>query len=551
MSPGRILAAGVLVASLALSGCGGGSATTSRSSAPSRSSITLLMATGPDSLDPAVGYTTQALEPDWLAYTPLVTYVHSTGDPGTRLIPGLATDLPAITDAGKTYTLTLRPGLVYSNSRPVKASDFTWAIERAIKLGWGGSRQFIIKRIQGAAAFAAGRARTISGITTDDAAGQITIHLLAPDGAFENILAFPALAPVPRGTPFRDQSAHPPPGVGPYELARVVPGESFWLVRNPLWQPIRIPGIPSGYVDVRVDITGNPEANASAVLHNTADVFDWADPIPADRMGQIERQASGRFSRQVMNATYLIFLNVARPPFSSQLARQAVRVALDENKMNQLAGGTLAVGCFLLPPNLYGHSHLPCAQAGTPVAGNVAEARALARRSGMAGTRVTVWSEANQPFRGWMAYYTSLLNQLGFRARLKLVSDQAYYAAIGDLRNHPQTGIGDFYADYPNPADFYQWLTRSAMAQSPNQNWGEIDDPYLNTQVRTLGSVPAADLSAVTSLWHGVERYVASRSYIAPFGYQTFPEFVSARLKYKAIIFSPVVGFDWTSFRLK
>ena len=35
--------------------------------------------TAPDSLDPAFGYTTQAAEPDWLAYTGLITYAHANG----------------------------------------------------------------------------------------------------------------------------------------------------------------------------------------------------------------------------------------------------------------------------------------------------------------------------------------------------------------------------------------------------------------------------------------------------------------------------------------
>jgi peptide/nickel transport system substrate-binding protein len=509
------------------------------------------MATGPDSLDPAVGDTTQALEADWLAYTPLVTYVHSSGVPGTRLIAGLATDLPTVSDAGKTYSIMLQPGLVYSNGEPVRASDFTWAVERAIKLGWGGARRFIISRIQGAAAFAAGRARTISGISTDDATGQITIRLEGPYGAFEDVLAFPALAPVPQGTPFRNLSDRPPPGVGPYKIVKVVPGRSFWLVKNPFWAGEKIPGIPSGFVDVRVSVTGNARANALAVLHNTADVFDWADRIPANLGGQIKAEASHRYSRQVISATHLIFLNVTRRPFSSRLARQAVRIGVDENMMNRLDGGMLAVGCFLLPPTLYGHSHLPCPQTGATSGGNLAEAKALVEQSGTAGTRVTVWSETNPPFRSWMAYYTSLLNQLGFRARLKVIPDQRYYAMIGDLRNHPQTGIGAFNASYPNPVDFYRWLTGPAIQSTQNQNWGEIDDHYLNVQVRTLGAVPARYLLSVASLWHGVERYVAGLAYVDPFGYETVPEFVSARLKYKAIIFSPVVGFDWTSFRLK
>ena len=118
----------------------------------------------------------------------MLTYAHANGKPGTALIPGLATALPAISNGGKTYTVTLRKGLVYSNGKPVKASDFTYTVERAIKIPWGGSGQFITAQIQGATAYSKGTSKTISGITTNDATGQITIHLVAPYGAFDNVL---------------------------------------------------------------------------------------------------------------------------------------------------------------------------------------------------------------------------------------------------------------------------------------------------------------------------------------------------------------------------
>ena len=85
---------------------------------------------------------------------------------------------------------------MYSNGKPVKASDFAYTVERAIKIPWGGSGQFLTAaRSSGATAYSKGKAKTISGITTDDATGKITIHLIAPYGAFDNVLAFPSLGP--------------------------------------------------------------------------------------------------------------------------------------------------------------------------------------------------------------------------------------------------------------------------------------------------------------------------------------------------------------------
>ena len=99
-----------LASVVALSACGSSSKTTSTSQPAGTSSttsaaakggtISLVMGTAPDSLDPGMGYTTQAAEPDWLAYTGLTTYAHANGLAGGQLIPGLATALPVISADG-------------------------------------------------------------------------------------------------------------------------------------------------------------------------------------------------------------------------------------------------------------------------------------------------------------------------------------------------------------------------------------------------------------------------------------------------------------------
>ena len=542
---GLVLAV-VATATLA-AGCGGSS---HRSADRPTPTLLVLEATGPDSLDPAVGNTPQALQADWLAYTPLLTYEHSAGVPGTRITPGLAVDYPTITASGRIYTLTLRGGLTFSNGRPVRARDFTRAIERAIKL-WPSAGRLITSRIVGAKAFATGHSRTISGITTDDATGQITIRLTAPYGTFENVLASPATAPVPAGTPFRDEQHAPPPGVGPYTIAHVVAGKSFSLLKNPAWAREAIPYLGAGYSNIDIRITGNAQANALAVLNNQADAFGWPDQIPSDLLPRIKQLAADRYAPRVVDSTDVIFMNAARKPFSSQLARQAVRAALDQNTLDQLDAGTLFEGCYLLPPTLYGHPHDACPEGNPAGGGNLALAKNLVQQSDMGGARVTVWSQTGSPSRPWMAYYTALLNQIGFRANLKLVPDQAYYRTIGELRQHPQTGFAALDGDFPTPVVFYEPLTGQAIEPTGNRNLSQVDDPSVNSAVQALGAVPASNLSAIYRFWNQLELYVANKAYVAVLGYPTFPEFVSERVKRGVLIFSPVVGYDWSSLRLK
>jgi peptide/nickel transport system substrate-binding protein len=547
-----------LVSAVALAACGGSSSSSSSASSSGSTSsgktggtVSLLMGTAPDSLDPQFGYTTQAAEPDWLAYTGLDTYAHANGTAGTVLIPGLATSLPKISDGGKTYTVTLRKGLVFSNGQPVKASDFAYTVERAIKIPWGGSGQFITAQIAGATAYSNGKAKTISGITTNDSTGQITIHLVAPYGAFDNVLAFPALGVVPSGTPFKNEPNSPPPGVGPYEITSVVPNVSFNLVRNPHWAAMNIPAIPAGHVDVNAKISANVDSNALSVLNNSADVFDWADTIPGSLLPQIQSQASDRFKQvDLGGSTYYIFLNAKAKPFSSQLAREAVVTGLSQNAMNRLGSGTLAPGCYFLPPAIIGHPSAPCPY-GTPGDGDIAKAKQLVQQSGMAGQPVTVWSETRSPRQQWMTYYTSFLNQIGFKATQKVIADATYFTTIGNLKLNPQTGFADWNQDFPNPVDFYLLLSGQAILPTNNQNFGQINDAHINSQVNSLGTVPTSQLSSIKSQWEQLDQYTAQKAYVAVFGYQTFPKFTSNKINYGATVFQPVYGWDWSSFQLK
>ena len=251
-----------------------------------------------------------------------------------------------------------------------------------------------------------------------------------------------------------------------------------------------------------------------------------------------------------MNGTYLIFLGVTSKPFSSPLAREAVRAGLNQDTVSGLDDGNLLKGCYLLPPSLYGHPHDACPDGNKAGDGNLPLAQSLAKESGMAGSRVTVWSPADSPFAGWMAYYTSLLNQIGFKARLKTVPAASYYRTIGAARLHSQTGFDGTYQEFVNPAGFYEQLTAKAI-QTRNGNWGKIDDPYINSTVRVLAAVPASSVYAVATFWHKLELYVAKNAYIAVLGYPTFPEFVSDRIDLRAVTFSPVVGLDWSSLKLK
>jgi len=530
---------------------GGGTSTSSGGGKSAGGTVQMVMGTFPDSLDPQFGYTTQSAEATWISYTGLTTYKHANGTAGADLIPGLATALPVVSDGGKTYTVTLRKGLKYSNGAPVKASDFTFSFERAVKLPWGGSGQFMTPVVVGASAYAKGKAKTITGIKTNNATGKIVIHLTSPYGAFDNVLAEPALGLIPAGSaPFKNDPLHPPPGCGPYMIKNVVANKSFDVDKNPYWKPL--PGIPAGQDNVDVTVNSNVSSNAEQVLNNSADIFDWADTLPGSLLPQIQAKASSRYKLvNLGGSTYYFFLNSQEKPFNNQLAREAVVTGLNEEAYNRLGSGTLAPACFFLPPAIPGHPTGSCPY-GTPGTGNLAKAKALLKKSGMEGAKVTVWSEERVPRLQWGTAYTQYLNQLGFKATQKEIADATYFQTIGELKLHPQTGFADWNQDFPDPVDFYGVLLDGhAILPTNNENFGEVNDPKINNAVSKLGQIPVAKLQQDSSQWQKIDEYVAKKAYVAVFGYQKFPFFASDRMNYPALKVNPLYGWDFTSFQLK
>lgn len=548
---------------VALAGCAGsgGTATAPAASYAPGGTLQVSMGSPPESLDPQEGYSSESEEADWLVYTPLITYAHGAGTAGEQLIPGLATALPVVSNGGKTYTLTLRKGLKYSDGAPVKASDFPFTIERAIKL-WGGAGWFT-QNIVGAAAYQSGKAKTISGISVSNSTGKITIRLISPYGAFTNILAFPAAGLVPAGTSMQSLSTSPPPGVGPYEITSVQPGRSFTLKKNPLFAAFKIPGIPDGYVNkVQVTIQSNLNTEAQQVLQNQSDEFDWGDVLPPAYLQQVKAKASDRYRPETLAGTDYFWLNTSIKPFNSAVAREAVNLAVNRVALARLASGQIAPACYYVPPAIVGHASGPCpfgapsgkgsfsaASLGSPA--DIAMARKLLKQAGLAGAPVTVWTEQRQPFQDFGTYLNAQLNAIGFKSSINVVANSVYDPTIGAKKTDPQAGWSEWTQDFPNPGDFYYVLNADSILPENNGNFGYIDDPRIQSTLTRLNAVPASQLTSVAPQWAALEKYVAAKDYMVPFGYEVSQFFLSDRVDFAKAVFNAVYGDDWSTFELK
>jgi ABC-type oligopeptide transport system substrate-binding subunit len=233
--------------------------------------------------------------------------------------------------------------------------------------------------------------------------------------------------------------------------------------------------------------------------------------------------------------TDYFFLNTTIKPFSSQLVREAVTLAIHRNALSRLDGGNLAPGCYFLPPAMIGQPSKPCPYGNAAGPPNVAKAKKLIAQARDTGAAVSVYSEQRQPKTQFATYYASVLSSLGFKVTIKPVADSAYFTTVGNLKLNAQTGFDNWLEDFPNPGDFYQNnLDAHGIQQTNNVNLGQVNDPKIQNTLTKLYAIPASQLTKHVAQWQALDYYTAQKAYALVLGYPVAPVFASNRLDYHA-----------------
>ena len=210
---------GVLVAGIALAGCGGGSDSDNSSNSPGSNSsgggdseyvdgatFTMAIAGDPGKLDPQSSASSQLFAVNQLAYDTLVSVDAATGEIQSQLATAWAVD-------GTTVTLTLADGVTCSDG-----SDFT-ATAAAANITYVGDPK-------NKSAYLGTFLPVGATATADDAAGTVTITLEQPAPFVLNGLASLPMV-CESGMADRKSLAAATDGTGPYELTEAAPGDHY------------------------------------------------------------------------------------------------------------------------------------------------------------------------------------------------------------------------------------------------------------------------------------------------------------------------------------
>jgi peptide/nickel transport system substrate-binding protein len=472
-----------------------------------------------DFLDPQQAYTGQSWWAMWNVYETLLTYKHVDGPAGYQLVPGLAQSLPTISRNGRVYNFKLRPGLKYSNGKPVLASDFKWAIKRGF-LATGQGVGFYTD-IAGAEAYSKHPTKSgnISGIVTNNKKRTITIKLATPRGDFLTILALIFAAPVPANTGTQIQNGTIP-GTGPYHFSSYDPNRGFTMVRNKYFKPTKY--IPRGNPDkIDVALVGDANAATQRVISGQSDYSNGA--IPPDRIATVKNQGH-LVLRQTAN-TYYFWMNINEPPFNKLAVRQAVNDAIDRNAMQRIVWGGLGQSTQnVLPPTYPSYRKLKL------YSHNLTKARQLIQQAGAKGAKVTVWTRQVSDALDAAQYYTSVLNSIGLDASLNSLPRATYYSTIGNVATHAQTGWARWLEDYPHPLDWFDVLLNgNRITNTDNNNYAWYTNKKTNAEIESLKKSQVLT-PAVNKRWATVEKQIMANAPWAPWSNRVFPEFFSKKI---------------------
>lgn len=222
-----------LIMVFALFACGGNNATQE-----TQNEKIFYLSGQPKGGDDKVGYF-------WQDGSGLMPYLLSRGliisnENFNEIKPDLAEDFKVL-DEGKTYEMTLKSNLKWSDGEPITIDDVRFSIETALKASLlNGIFPVNFLKIEGATEFKEGKAEHISGLIFDG--NKITIKLVEPVGIFAQVLGQFTLVPKHSLENENPVEIHnnafwtKPVTNGMYMVDHISPGNYIELVKNPYYE---------------------------------------------------------------------------------------------------------------------------------------------------------------------------------------------------------------------------------------------------------------------------------------------------------------------------
>jgi peptide/nickel transport system substrate-binding protein len=498
----------------------------------------LVAKTAGGTLDPQVNYTLQYWNLYMATYDGLLAFTKAAGDASFNVVPDIAEKMPTLSNGGKTWTFKIRKGVKFSNGKEVTTADVVASLQRIFKVKSPTSGGFYSGIVGADACLKTPATCTLKGgVSANAAARTVTINLKAPDPEFKYKLAVPHASIVPADSPVKDAGTKPVPGTGAYYFASYNPNKQLVMKRNPYFKEWSHLAQPDGYPDQITESFGlTAEAQITAVENGQADwVFDFP---PADRLAELGTKYADQVHLNLLTAFWYLPMNVNIPPFNNLKARQAVNYAIDRNATIKIFGGPrLATpSCQVLPPGFPGYKPY-CPYSKNPgrtwSAPDLAKAKRLVQESGTAGQTVSVYSADDEVSKDMGVYIQSVLNQIGYKAKVKPISGNIFFTYVQNTKHKVQINVQQWYQDYPAASDFLHILFGCESfhpGSDSSINFSGFCDKKIEAVMHKALKLGNENPAAADALWAKVDRMVTDQAPMATIFNPKHLDFVSKRV---------------------
>ena len=448
----------------------------------------------------------------------------STAEGGAAPQPDLADGEPEVSADGLTWTFQIKPGVRYAppfDETEIVTSDVVRAVERILRparASWteetglpyiGAYWFFYDSVIEGAQAYAEGKADSISGLETPDDR-TLVVHLVKPSGDLSARFALPATAPIPPGADDGHDDGYGPYLVasGPYLVEAYERGRSLTLARNPSWDR-QTDSLREAYPDrIELSFGQKPAAAFRAVEQGSLDLVFDAPPPPATlERYQADTELRSRLAVFPLDGVRYVMLNLAVPPFDDLAVREAANLVLDKeallgSRADAVLGG---VASHIAPDFLENNLLLDYDPFSASPGERLDRAKeALAGSSYdedgdgscdadvCRGIRLLVRDE--EPYPEVARVLTEGLRQLGIDVSPVLRDSDSFFEELLDPMSRVPIAIGDgWIKDFPNGSSWFPPLFSSDNLGDPNTSLVGATPEQLAEWGYDVSQVPSAD----------------------------------------------------------
>jgi ABC-type oligopeptide transport system substrate-binding subunit len=441
------------------------------------------LSTDVDYTDPGLDYLSSGWELEYATTCKLLNYPDKPAPAGSQLTPEVAAGFPTITNNGKLYTFTIRPGFKFSTGQPVTAKSFADALNRDANPKLQSPAQPFMDVITGANAMINGKAASISGVKAVGNKLTIALDKASPDLLARLAMPFFSAINPQLAASLDPNGVNAPAGCGPYYIAARTINKSITIKRNPYYKGTR----PHNVNEIDYKIGNTLDVIQQDVDSGTTDyAAQGLNPQNYAPLAAKYGVNKGRFWIEPYLGVRYVAMNNDRPLIKGNLAlRQAVNWAVDRRAIiNQRGFGSGNRLVQILPPGMPGFrlcktGPAPCYPINVTAA-TVKKAQALAK--GHTGDGNAVLYTSNRGAAPLIAQILQFnLKQIG----LNLEVDQ-FARAVQIEKEGTRGAPFDFtyegwVADYADPFDFINvLLSGDSLHAANNNNVAYFNDPKYN-----------------------------------------------------------------------